>query len=144
MLPIHNPDADHSLQNVGAPYSPQPSEDPYQYRYQPQKPASSGGMSFLFDKLHGAVHGVGAELKDRLAGPEETHGHTHPSGQCSDGTHDHHAENRFFSFAPQREGNDIKWYVDACGYMWAVSIALEQARESIWILDCTYRRFQVS
>ena len=29
----------------------------------------------------------------------------------------------------------MKWYVDACGYMWAVSKALETARESIWILD---------
>jgi hypothetical protein len=26
--------------------------------------------------------------------------------------------------------------VDGCGYMWAVSRALEQARETIWILDC--------
>ena len=43
--------------------------------------------------------------------------------------------NRFHSFAPQRVGNDAKWYVDGCGYMWAVSVALEEARESIWILD---------
>ncbi|KAF4636190.1 hypothetical protein G7Y89_g1882 [Cudoniella acicularis] len=43
--------------------------------------------------------------------------------------------NRFGSFAPQRSGNDAKWFVDGCGYFWAVSIALEEARESIWILD---------
>lgn len=29
----------------------------------------------------------------------------------------------------------MKWYVDACGYMWAVSVALEQAQHEIWILD---------
>ncbi|CAG8956486.1 hypothetical protein HYFRA_00003872 [Hymenoscyphus fraxineus] len=44
-------------------------------------------------------------------------------------------DNRFHSFAPARHGNDAKWYVDGCGYMWAVSVALEEARESIWILD---------
>lgn len=44
-------------------------------------------------------------------------------------------ENRFHSFAPPRHGNDAKWFVDGCGYMWAVSVALQEARESIWILD---------
>lgn len=44
-------------------------------------------------------------------------------------------DNRFHSFAPPRHRNDAKWFVDGCGYMWAVSVALEEARESIWILD---------
>jgi phospholipase D1/2 len=91
-------------------------------------------MSFVFDKLHEAVHGIGGELKDRLSGGNSVHAHTHPGGECSDGAHAN-TEHRFFSFAPQRSGNNAKWYVDACGYMWAVSVALEQARESIWILD---------
>lgn len=43
---------------------------------------------------------------------------------------------RYGSFAPERNHNDAKWYVDGCNYMWAVSRALEGARESIWILDC--------
>lgn len=48
----------------------------------------------------------------------------------------HVQNNRFNSFAPIRHtGNDAKWYVDGCGYMWAVSVAIEEARESIWILD---------
>ncbi|RAL62771.1 hypothetical protein DID88_004613 [Monilinia fructigena] len=38
-------------------------------------------------------------------------------------------------FAPPRTGHDIKWHVDGCEYMWAVSVALEEAQESIWILD---------
>lgn len=44
-------------------------------------------------------------------------------------------KNRFQSFVPKRENNNVKWYVDACGYMWAVSVAIQEARESIWILD---------
>lgn len=47
-----------------------------------------------------------------------------------------YADHRYLSFAPKRHDNDIKWFVDGCGYMWAVSEALEKARESIWILDC--------
>ncbi|KAG6038737.1 hypothetical protein E4U41_003764 [Claviceps citrina] len=42
---------------------------------------------------------------------------------------------RFDSFFPEREGNLIKWYVDGRDYFWAVSVALEQAQESIYICD---------
>lgn len=94
-------------------------------------------MASLFNKMHRAMHDLGVEVKEKLTGEDETHGHTHSSGVCSDGAHDQ-ALHRFQSFAPQREGNDLKWYVDACGYMWAVSMALERAQESIWILDCTF------
>ena len=62
---------------------------------------------------------------------EEKHSHTHTGTECS-----HHLQHQYGSFAPQRDGNDVKWFVDGCGYMWAVSKALEQAKESIWILDC--------
>jgi phospholipase D1/2 len=64
---------------------------------------------------------------------EEQHSHTHLGAWC----HKLHTgtENRFHSFAPQRQDNEAKWFVDGCGYMWAVSIALEEAKESIWILD---------
>ncbi|GAP82855.1 putative phospholipase D active site-containing protein [Rosellinia necatrix] len=41
---------------------------------------------------------------------------------------------RFQSFSPQSSGN-AKWYVDGASYFWAVSMALEEARESIYILD---------
>jgi hypothetical protein len=46
--------------------------------------------------------------------------------------------NRFESFAPVRNGNGAKWYVDGKDYMYAVSMALEKARETIWILDCMW------
>ncbi|KAG5952368.1 hypothetical protein E4U58_000815 [Claviceps cyperi] len=42
---------------------------------------------------------------------------------------------RFESYFPEREGNLVKWYVDGCDYFWAVSVALEQAQESIYICD---------
>lgn len=91
----------------------------------------------LFDKLHSKVHQLGAVVKDKIA-VGDIHSHTHDDDECHPGAHDAHADNRYYSFCPPREGNDVKWYVDACGYMWAVSVALEQARESIWILDCRY------
>lgn len=56
--------------------------------------------------------------------------------QASHEEHDHHnSTNRYDSFVPIRQDNDAKWYVDGCSYMWAVSVAIEEARESIWILD---------
>jgi phospholipase D1/2 len=42
---------------------------------------------------------------------------------------------RFDSFAPERDGNDIKWYVDGKDYFWAVSVALDRAKETIYIAD---------
>lgn len=42
---------------------------------------------------------------------------------------------RYESYFPEREGNLIKWYVDGRDYFWAVSVALEQAKESIYIAD---------
>ena len=42
---------------------------------------------------------------------------------------------RFRSFAPERPDNLVKWYVDGRDYFWAVSVALEQAKETIYIED---------
>ncbi|KAL8725613.1 MAG: hypothetical protein Q9166_007248 [cf. Caloplaca sp. 2 TL-2023] len=96
----------------------------------------SGLVSGLFNTLHGAVHGLGSELQQRVSGRTNTSttSHAHSTPQCDNTMHDA-AQNRYGSFAAQRNSNDIKWYVDGCGYMWAVSRALEQARESIWIMD---------
>jgi len=43
--------------------------------------------------------------------------------------------NRYESFPPERKGNLVKWYVDGRDYFWAVSEALERARETIYIAD---------
>lgn len=42
---------------------------------------------------------------------------------------------RFQSFAPERDGNLVKWYVDGRDYFWAVAEALEKAQETIYIAD---------
>ncbi|KAI0198117.1 phospholipase D/nuclease [Astrocystis sublimbata] len=42
---------------------------------------------------------------------------------------------RFQSYFPEHDGNQIKWYVDGRDYFWAVSVALEQAKETIYICD---------
>lgn len=42
---------------------------------------------------------------------------------------------RYESFAPERDGNKIKWYVDGQDYFYAVSVALEKAKETIYIAD---------
>ena len=98
----------------------------------PEQP--TGLVSGLFNSLHGAVHGLGSELQQRVSGRASTSSHAHSGPQCDNSMHDP-TQNRYSSFAPQRNNNDIKWYVDGAGYMWAVSRALEQARESVWIMD---------
>ena len=42
---------------------------------------------------------------------------------------------RYKSFAPERDGNKIKWYVDGQNYFYAVSVGLERAKETIYIAD---------
>lgn len=78
---------------------------------------------FGLDKLHRVVHDLGSDIKDKLSGNEQGHkpsqaGYGKPSAQ-SQHPHqpgqEHHLQHRFSSFAPQRQGNDIKWYVD--GYV---------------------------
>ena len=98
--------------------------------------ASSGLGSLVFEKLHGVVHEIGSEITQRLGGHEEKNSHTHVGAQCDDGMH--RTQFRYSSFAPQRTGSHVKWHVDGCAYMWAVSRALEQASQSIWILDCLW------
>ena len=110
-------------------------------KYMPQnndstQSGSSGGLgSFLFGKLQDVVQDIGSGIEQTLGVTGPKHSHTHAGAQCDDGMHNS-SQHRYGSFAAQRNGNDAKWYVDGCGYMWAVSRALEQATESIWILDC--------
>ncbi|CAI6231777.1 unnamed protein product [Periconia digitata] len=42
---------------------------------------------------------------------------------------------RFNSFAPERDGNLVKWYIDGRDYFWAVAEALKNAKETIYIED---------
>ncbi len=113
---------------------------------QPQNgvPPSNGGSqpksglgSFILGKLHDAVQDIGSQIGQNLGGQGPKHSHTHTGAQCDDGMHDN-TQHRYGSFAAQRSGNDVKWFVDGCGYFWAVSMALERATQSIWILDCEH------
>jgi phosphatidylserine/phosphatidylglycerophosphate/cardiolipin synthase-like enzyme len=40
------------------------------------------------------------------------------------------------SSAPVTEGNNVKFHVAGCTYFWAVSEAIEKAKQSIWIQGC--------
>ncbi|KAF7874642.1 uncharacterized protein EAF02_008619 [Botrytis sinoallii] len=96
-------------------------------------------MSHFFHDAKAAigdfVHEVESEVS-KAAGISdgEKHSHTH-IGEACHALHINGKENRYGSFAPPRTGHDIKWHIDGCAYMWAVSVALEEAQESIWILD---------
>jgi len=92
---------------------------------------SSGLASSIFNKLHGVVQELSSQFDQTLSGKPQGQPPPAPTVGAQATT-----QNRFGSFARQEYGNDAKWYVDGCGYMWAVSMAIEQARDSIWILDC--------
>ncbi|KAI9739152.1 MAG: hypothetical protein M1834_007365 [Cirrosporium novae-zelandiae] len=69
-----------------------------------------------------------------IVNPNHRHDEAHE--KATDEKRSKIAENhRFESFAPERPGNKIKWYVDGLDYFWAVSVALERAKETIYIED---------
>ena len=64
------------------------------------------------------------------------HRHDEAHEQATDEKRTKVAEShRFQSFAPERDGNKIKWYVDGQNYFYAVSVGLESAKETIYIAD---------
>ncbi|KAF2213352.1 hypothetical protein CERZMDRAFT_97009 [Cercospora zeae-maydis SCOH1-5] len=83
----------------------------------------------------GAVH-----LKHRIGKFQNlvnaNHRHDEEHEQRTDAKRTKIAEqHRFQSFAPERDGNLIKWYIDGRDYFHAVSVALERAQETIYIAD---------
>ncbi|KAJ5785509.1 Phospholipase D/Transphosphatidylase [Penicillium pulvis] len=108
------------------PNPPYQQHQQHQYQGQPQK---QDKLSGFLGKIQGTVTEYGSEWASKIGNTIDPqayaqYGHTNPT-----------TEHRFGSFAPPREHNDVKWYVDGASYFWAVSRALENARESIWILD---------
>ncbi|KAL4784056.1 hypothetical protein BJX76DRAFT_328174 [Aspergillus varians] len=88
--------------------------------------------SRIDEKAHHLKHRVGKFFN--IVNPNHRHDEEHE--QETDRKRTSICEsNRFGSFAPVRQGNKVKWYVDALDYLWAVSIALEQAKEVIYIED---------
>jgi phospholipase D1/2 len=93
-------------------------------------------MSFL-DKAASAFNHFVNDVQEELSHIEEKvegerHSRVDQQEEGGQALHIQGNQNRFQSFAPPRAGNKVKWHVDGCEYMWAVSVALEEARESIW------------
>ncbi|PYH98474.1 phospholipase D/nuclease [Aspergillus ellipticus CBS 707.79] len=109
-----------SSQPHAAQGSPQASQG-----QKPQKPQKQDKFSGLFGKLEELGNEVAQKLGTALD----------PQAYAQYGAVKPHSENRFGSFAAPRQGNDVKWHVDGCAYFYAVSKALESAKDYIWILD---------
>lgn len=89
----------------------------------------------LYDVKVGATH-----LKHKIGKFENlinpNHRHDEAHEKATDAKRAGIAEqHRFQSFAPERDGNKIKWYIDGRDYFHAVSVALERAKETIYICD---------
>ncbi|KAM7216915.1 putative phospholipase D1 [Rhypophila decipiens] len=69
-----------------------------------------------------------------LFNPEHRHDEEHEKA-CDEKRTKICDSHRFKSYFPEREGNMVKWYVDGRDYFWAVSEALERAKETIYIAD---------
>ncbi|KAK8151871.1 hypothetical protein BKA80DRAFT_305489 [Phyllosticta citrichinensis] len=126
----HGPDDEAEQQSPthSYPYTDPSSANPQFTFDQPDNPRPK--MTGFFERIKEAIvgedHDAPTTQQEFAADAAET---SHEGAQ-------RYSKHRFLSFAPQRQsGNDAKWFVDACGYMWAVSVALERAQESIWILD---------
>ena len=95
----------------------------------------TAGRSHAHQPQIGAIH-----LKHRLGKFQNlvntNHRHDEEHEQATDAKRTKIAEeHRFQSFAPERDGNQIKWYIDGRDYFHAVSVALERAKETIYIED---------
>lgn len=89
----------------------------------------------LYDVKVGAIHMKHKIGKfQNLVNPNHRHDEEHE--KATDAKRTQVAEgHRFQSFAPERDGNKIKWYIDGRDYFHAVSVALERAKETIYIED---------
>ncbi|KAH8882570.1 phospholipase D/nuclease [Thozetella sp. PMI_491] len=98
----------------------------------------------LKEKLHNThLHDVKVQLIHKkhqigkfanLFNPQHRHDEEHEKA-CDEKRTKIGESHRFQSYFPERDGNIVKWYVDGRDYFWAVSAALEQAKETIYIAD---------
>ncbi|KAL1305379.1 hypothetical protein AAFC00_002273 [Neodothiora populina] len=89
----------------------------------------------LYDLKVGAIHMKHKIGKfENLINPNHRHDEEHEKATDEKRTRIGEGH-RFQSFAPERDGNKIKWYIDGRDYFHAVSVALERAKETIYIAD---------
>ncbi|OAT06582.1 phospholipase D [Blastomyces gilchristii SLH14081] len=116
------------------PYAAAPGQQPYNEPphgqnppYHENKPSTS--KPDMVSGLLGKIQGIGSGVAQKIGSTLD------PQAYAQYGPPPTSSQNRFGSFAPPRDHCDAKWYIDGCDYMYAVSRALENAKESIWILD---------
>jgi phospholipase D1/2 len=132
---------------------PQPSQSgsydqqqPQQHQYQqqqyqdPNRPPRQDKLSGFLGKFQDTVSDVGSQLAQKIGTTLDADGYSQYGSSSNNNTNN---AQRFKSFAPPRENNDVKWHVDGFSYFWAVSRALESAKESIWILDCVFHSVSI-
>ena len=97
-------------------------------------------MGHMIDTSLSDVKAKAAQFKHKVGklhniiNPNHRHDEAHE--KATDDKRTRIAEShRYESFAPERDGNKIKWYIDGRDYFWAVSVALEKAQETIYIAD---------
>ncbi|KAI5861564.1 phospholipase D/nuclease [Durotheca rogersii] len=116
---------------------------------------SSSGHFHFAHKLKHSLHDLKEKLEDthlhdakaslintkhkigkfaNIFNPEHRHDEEHEKA-CDEKRNNISERHRFNSYFPEHDGNLIKWYVDGRDYFWAVSVALEQAKETIYIAD---------
>ncbi|TPR03344.1 Homocysteine S-methyltransferase family protein [Aspergillus niger] len=100
-----------------------------QQSQQSQQSQSASYYNDKFSGLFGKLEELGNEVAQKLGTALD------PQAYAEYGAPKPQTENRFGSFAAPRQGNEVKWHVDGCAYFYAVSKALESAKEYIWILD---------
>lgn len=112
----------------------QHQQQPQQFQ-DPSRPPRQDKLSGFLGKFQDTVSDVGAQLAQKIGTTIDADGYSQYGASSSNNPNN---AQRFKSFAPVRENNDVKWHVDGFSYFWAVSRALETAKESIWILDCGF------
>lgn len=96
----------------------------------------SSTLESFAGELTGVLHGYARKIFPATSAGSKPLGAMGASGES--GLPGQVTGNRFNSFAAPQSGNGVKWYVDGKDYMYAVSVALETCRDSIWILDCEF------
>lgn len=93
-------------------------------------------MSFLINKASTAAHSLHKSANLDNVTNKLSLGSLSSAVSGLVGGQDPSLKHRHASSAPVREGNSAKFHVDGCAYFWAVSEALENVKESVWILGC--------